>query len=197
MSWTTGTQAELLAANTTIPASYNTFTSAQYIGPAVATNSNGYLPANFFSGVAGVGKTLLIKAYGILGTTSTPNLTVGVTLNTTSGTYNGSGILASTGANAMSSGVTTVPWELEVIATCTGTGSSGTFIADGKFQVMNALTTATAWVGARCSSSTANPNTALTISTDVAYYVELFATWGTSSASNLINVYSLAVMGLN
>ena len=196
MSWTTGTQAELLASNITIPSAYATFTSAEYIGPAVATNSSAYLPANFFMGVAGVGKTLNIKANGYYKCTATPTLVLGISLNTTSGTYNGSGILAQTPTMTLSSGVTGF-WSMDVLATCTGTGSSGTFLASGPVVMYSAVTTATAWNFGRCSSSTADPNTALTISTDVAYYVELFAAYGSSSASNQVNVYNVAVLGLN
>lgn len=195
MSWTTGTQAELLAANTSIPAAYASFTSAQYIGPSVT--GSGYLPANFFLPNTGVGKTLLVKAFGVLGTTATPTFTMGVSANTTQGTYNSSGVFAVTASTTLSSGVTTVPWALEVLITCTATGSSGSFLADGMLTIYNAVTTATAWNGARCSSSTANPNTGLTLSTEVAYYVELFASFGASSASNLVNVYNVAVLGLN
>ena len=122
---------------------------------------------------------------------------MGVTANTTQGTYNSSGIFATTAAVAMSSGVTNVPWDLEVLITCTATGASGTFLADGMFRVYNAITTATAWGGYRCSSSTANPNTALTLSTESAYYVELAGTFSASSASNAVQVYNVAVLGLN
>jgi hypothetical protein len=192
VSWTTGTQTECLAANTAAGTSYGTFTAAQYIG---APGGSAYLPANFFPLGQGIGKALLIKAYGVLSTTGTPNLTLGVSLNTPAqGTYNSSGVLAVTAATTQSSGVTNVPWELEVLATCTATGSSGALLADGMVRV---YPTGTSLIAARCSSSTANPNTALTISTEAAYYVELFAAWSASSASNAIQVYSVAVLGLN
>jgi hypothetical protein len=195
MSWTTGTQTECLSANTAVGSTFNTFTSAQYIGPSAT--AAGYLAANFFLPSYGAGKTLLVKAFGILGTTGTPNLTVGLSANTTQGTYNSSGQLATTAAVAQSSGVTTVPWELDVLITCVSTGSSGTFLSDGMFKVYNAITSATAWGAYRCSSSTANPNTAYTLSTETAYYLELFATWGTSNSANLIQCYNIAVLGIN
>lgn len=195
MSWTTGTQTEALSANQAVGNNFNNFTSAQYIGPDPSASA--YLPANFFLPAYGKSKSIYVKAFGILGTTSTPNLTVGLSGNTTQGTYNSSAIFATTGAVAMSSGVTTVPWELDVIITCSATGSSGAFLSDGMFKVYNAVTTATAWGGYRCSSSTANPNTAVTISTESAYYLELFATWGSGSSSNLIQCYNIAVLGLN
>ena len=117
-----------------------------------------------------------------------------VSLNTTQGTYNASGILATTPATAQGSGESNVPWELEVLATCTATGASGVMLADGLFKV---YPTGTTLIAARCSSSTANPNTGLTISTESAYYVELAGTWSSSSSSNAVQVYNVAVIGLN
>ncbi len=191
MSWTTGTQTEALSANSANGTSFATFTSAQYIG---ATTGAAYLPANFFLPATGTGKSLLVKAHGIISTTGTPNFTMAVTANTTQGTYNSSGILATTAATAQGSGETNVPWELEVIITCATTGGSGTFLADGIWKV---YPTGTSLIAARCSSSTANPNTALTLSTESAYYVELAGTWSASSSSNAVQVYNLAVLGLN
>ena len=194
MSWTTGTQTEALGVNSAVGSAYSTSTTATSISPATGA---GYCPANFWLPSYGISKSLLVKAYGVLSTTSTPNLTLGITANTTQGTYNGSGILATTGTVAQSSGVTNIPWQLEVVISNVTTGSSGTFLADGMVIFFNAATTATAWGGARCSSSAANPNTAATLSTQSAYYIELFATWGTNSSSNTITCYSYAVLGLN
>jgi hypothetical protein len=140
-----------------------------------------------------VGKTLMVVAYGVISTTSTPNFTIGVTANTTQGTYNGSGVFATSAATAMASGASNQPWELQVLITCTATGGSGSFLADGMFKVYNG----TSLIAARVSSSTANPNTALTLSTEVAYYVELAGTWGTSSSSNTVQCYNVSVLGLN
>ena len=191
MSWTTGTQTEALAANTAVASAFSTFTSAQYVG---ATTSAAYLPANFFLPSLGVGKSILVKAFGVLSTTGTPNFTLAFSANTTQGTYNSSGILATTAATAMGSGVTNVPWEAEAIITCVSTGASGTFLSNGMFKVYSS---GTSLVAARLSSSQANPNTAMTLSTESAYYVEVAATWGASSASNTVTVYQTAVLGLN
>lgn len=191
MSWTTGTQAECLSANSAVGSSFATFTSAQYIG---ATTGAAYLPANFFLPMSGAGKSILVKAFGVLSDTATPNFTMAVSANTTQGTYNSSGVLATTAATAQGSGVTNVPWELEVVITCVSTGASGTFLSDGMFKVYSSGTTL---VAARCSSSTANPNTAVTLSTESAYYLELAGTWSASSSSNAVQVYQIAVIGLN
>jgi hypothetical protein len=193
MSWTTGTQTETLGANNANGTQLSNLSVVTAISPVSGT---GYCPANFWLPSYGVSKSLLVKAYGVLSTTATPTLTMAiygdVAISTPSGTP-----LATTGAVTMSSGVTNVPWSLEVIISNVTTGSSGTFLSDGMFTVYNAVTTATAWGGYRCSSSAANPNTASTLTTLSAYYIELAATFSAASTSNVIQVYSYVVLGLN
>lgn len=191
MSWTTGTQTEALScANVNGTALASSVTATQ-ISP---TEGAGYTPANFWLPTYGASKGLLVKAWGVLGTTSTPNLTLEVLANTTQGTRNASGILATTGAVAQAATVTNVPWELEVLISNVSTGSAGTALAMGMVKVYTASTTIQSM---RLSSSAANPNTAMTLNTQSAYYIELFGTWGTSSASNTIQVYGYTVLGLN
>lgn len=191
MSWTTGTQTEALAASNAVGTAYASSTTPTSVSPATGA---AYVPANFFLPSYGAAKSILLKAYGVLSTTSTPNLTLGVTANTTQGTYNGSGILATTGAVAMQSAVSNVAWDLELLITCVAAGATGTFLAFGR---LNIATGTTAVQSIRCSSSAANPNTAVTLSTQSAYYLEVFATWGTSSASNTLTVDQIATLGLN
>jgi len=191
MSWTTGLQTETLAVNTATGTAQNTFTSAQTITPVSAA---AYLPNGFYLPTYGVSKTILIKAFGVLSTTSTPNLTFGVSANTTQGTYNSGGILIVSATTATPSSITNAPWEFDGLITCTGTGASGTFIGFGLLKVHPTATTS--WA-VRVSSSTADPNTAVSLSTDVAYYIEPFAAWGTSNSSNSITVYNIATLGIN
>lgn len=191
MSFTTGTQTEALSANAAVGSAYNTSTTPVIVSTAA---SAGFVPANFFLPSYGAAKSLLVKAYGVLSTTSTPNLTMEVLADTTQGTRNSSGILATTSTLAQGSGVTNVPWDLEVLVSCASTGASGSFLGMGMFRVYNSATTINT---ARCSSSAANPNTGLTLSTQSAYYIELAATWGTNSASNSLTLYGYTVLGLN
>jgi hypothetical protein len=191
MSFTTATQTEALSASSANGSAYSTSTTPTLINPAAAS---AYLPANFWLPTYGIAKAVLVKAWGVLSTTSTPNLTFELLANTTQGTRNSSGIVATTGAVAQASSVTNVYWDLEVYLSCASTGGSGTVLAIGSANVQTA-TTATQKM--RMSSSTANPNTALTLSTQSAYYLELFATWGTNSASNTITCYGLTALGLN
>ena len=190
MSWTTGTQTETLGINSAVGTALANTTTATSVSPATGA---GYTPANFWLPTYGISKSLLVKAFGVLSTTSTPNLTLGISGNTTQGTYNSSGILATTGAVAQASSVTNVPWELDVLISNVTTGSSGTFLAGGCVKVYTASTTIQTM---RISSSASNPNTAATLSTQSAYYIELFATWGSASSSNTLTVYDYAVIGL-
>lgn len=191
MSWTTGTQAECIGSSTAVGTAYASSASATAVSPATGA---GYCPVSFFLPSYGQAKRLWVKATGVLSTTGTPNLTVGVTANTTQGTYNSSGILATSAVTAQASSVTNVPWDLDVMISCVTTGASGTFLSFGKFVVYTASTTEQMM---RVSSSTANPNTAFTLSTQTAYYIEMFATWGTSSSSNTLTVYDYSVYGMN
>jgi hypothetical protein len=201
MSWTTGTQTEALSlANINGTALANS-SATGVISPAEGA---AYTPANFWLPTYGASKGLLVKCHGVLSTTATPTLTIGVVTDTTLGTppanltSGTAGVLATTGAVTMGT-VTNIPWELEVIISCVTTGSSATFLADGIFKTYDAVTTATAWHAARCSSSTANPNTTSTASsgTTSAYYIEVAALWSAASASNTIQVYAHTVLGLN
>jgi hypothetical protein len=197
MSWTTGTQAECLGSSSSVGSALANSTTVTCVQPA---SGSGYLPANFFLPSYGPAKRVWVKASGVLSTTSTPNLTFAVLADSTLGTppanltSGTSGVLATTGAVAQASSVTNVPWELEVQFSCVTTGSSGTFLADGIVRVYTASTTIQSM---RISSSTANPNTAATLSTVSAYYIELGALWGTASASNTLTVYDYSVFGTN
>jgi hypothetical protein len=189
MSWTTGTQTEALSANTVVSTAF-TGTSAAAVQMA---SGAGYCPANFWLPSYGAAKSLLVKAFGVLSTTTGTNaLTLGVTGNTTQGTYNSSAIFAATAAVNQTASLTNVPWDLEVLLTEVTGGSSGTFLADG---IMRVYPTTSSLLASRCSSSTANPNTAVTISTQSAYFIELYALWG--AASNSLTVYNYTVLGLN
>lgn len=197
MSFTTGTQTEALSVNPAVGSAYANSTSVTVISTAA---SAGFLPANFFLPSYGIAKGLLVRASGVLSVTGTPNLTMAVLANSTQNsppanlTSGTSGVLATTGTLAQGSGVTTVPWDLEVLLSCSAVGSAGTILAMGMLRVYNTATTINT---ARCSSSTANPNTAASLSTQTAYYIELGALWGTASSSNTITTYGYTVLGLN
>ncbi len=189
MSWLTGTQAEVVSSSSAVGSAYANSTVATAVSPA---SGAAFLPANFFLPSYSTAKRVWVHAYGVLSTTGTPNLTVGLTLNTTQGTYNSGGIIATSAATGQASGASNALWELDVMISCVAAGSSGSALAAGAFSFPTTTTGA-----ARVSSSAANPNTAFTFNTQSAYYLEMFATWGTASASNTLQVYDYCVLGLN
>lgn len=193
MSFTTGTQTECLGANSAVGTALASSSAVALITPPSAA---GFLPANFFLPSYGPAKSIRVKAAGVLGTTGTPNLTIEVLANSTLASRNSSGILATTAATAQASSVTNVPWDLECTISCVTTGTTATLLSFGMFRVYTATT---AVQGIRLSSSTANPNTAysLTGGSVGAYYVELSGLWSAASASNTIQVYTYTVEGLN
>lgn len=192
MSWTTGTQTEALSSNWFNGSAAASFTAAQCIGSVAGA---AYLPANFFQTTYGIGKSIFAKFFGVMSCTATPTFSMGVSANSTQGTYNGSAVVAVTPlTSVLPASGTNMPWELEVIIACSNAGASGTLLADGKFRLDS---TATAPYHYRVSSSTANPNTALTISTESAYYLEVFGTFSASNAGNSMTVYNGFVLGLN
>lgn len=194
MSWTTGTQTEALSCANVNGTALANSTTASVISPAEGA---AYAPANFWLPTYGASKGLLMKAYGVLSTTGTPNLTLEVAFDSTQGTRNASGIVATTGAVAQATTVTNVPWDLEVLISNVSTGPTANFLAMGMVRVYTASTTIQSM---RISSSAANPNTAFafgSLGTQSAYYIELCGTWGTASASNTITVYGYSVLGLN
>jgi len=202
MSWTTGTQTEALSSASANSTAFTGTSAAAVILPTGAA----FLPANFWlPSYSAPGKSLLVKAHGVLSTTTGTNaLTLAVTANTTQGsltaanlTAGTAGILATTGAVNQTASLTNVPWELEVVIANVTPGGSGTntFLSDG---IMKVYPTTSTLLASRCSSSTANPNTTVSIGssgTQAAYYVELGALWG--AASNSLTVYSFIVLGLN
>lgn len=189
MSFVTGTQTEALSANSAVGTALASSSAVALISPP---SGAAWLPANFVQPSYGQSKAILVKAWGVLSTTATPTLIIEVLANTTQGTRNSSGILAVTPATTMGSGVTNVPWSLDVLITAATTGASASFLGMGTFDVGT-----TSIIRARCSSSTANPNTGLTLSSQSAYYIELSGTWSAASASNTIQVYGYTVLGLN
>jgi hypothetical protein len=191
ISFTLGTQTEALSSAS---ANSTAFTASGAAAAVLLPTGAAFLPANFWPpSYSGVGKSLLIKAHGVLSTTTGTNaLTFGITANSGQATYNAAGIIATTGAVNQTASLTNVPWELEVIAVASATGGSGTILADG---IMKVYPTTSTLLAMRCSSSAANPNTALSLDTRNAFYVEMFANWG--AASNSISAYSFIVLGLN
>lgn len=148
------------------------FTSAVDISQA----PNYTLPANF-SQLAGA--TLFrFTAGGVLSSTGTPTYNLGFYYGAVAGTA-----LATTGAIATASGVTNVPWRMELITHIRTLGTSGTSMSQGTYHLG---TTVAAW------ATTPMPPTALanvTVDTTAAKALTVGATCSASSASNTITCH--------
>lgn len=136
------------------------------------------LPANFLQ----PGSALRLTAFGVFSTTATPTLLLGFYYGGVAGVA-----LAATGAITTGSGVTNVPWRLELTTTVRTTGSSGTAMSQGIFGMGTGVG---AW------NFLPLPNTALatvSIDTTAAKALTVGAQWSASSASNTVTCHGFYV----
>lgn len=139
------------------------------------------LPANFL----GAGSALKFTAYGVFSTTATPTLLLGVYYGGVAGTA-----LAATTATTTGSGVTNVPWRLELHTTVRTTGSSGTAISQGFVDLGTSVSAVTHVPLPQVALTT------VTVDTTAAKTLTVGAQWGTSSASNTITLHGFYVESL-
>lgn len=193
MSFTTGTQAELLyTLNTAV--TKNTYTTiAAYTGVA-GTNTVCAIPAGWLlnEGVNPVGRALYLKAFGTIANTGAATFANAINVNPTAGTSTGN-ITINTAYTPTAS--VTAGWFVEAWLTCTAFATSTcTFQCNGTATYMT--------VASGGAVSTAAPQqifngTFTGLDPRVQQYVELFGTWSASSASNTTTVQSMFLWGLN
>lgn len=141
------------------------------------------LPANFLQ----PGSALRFKAFGVLSTTGTPTILVGIYYGAVAGALP----LAASAAVTTSSGVTNVPWRIELDTFIRSTGTSGTAMSSGFFKHGSAVST--------YNDEVPVPATALatvTIDTTAAKALTVGAQWGTQSASNTITLHGFSIESL-
>ena len=136
------------------------------------------LPANFLQ----AGSALKFSAHGQFSTTGTPTLLIGVYYGGVAGTA-----LAATVATTTGSGVTTVPWRLELDTTIRTTGTSGTAMSNGLWYLGTSVTAATFAPIPQVAPTT------VTVDTTAAKTLTIGAQWGTSSASNTIQLHGFRI----
>lgn len=203
MSATTGTQAELLYA---MPASGNavsgvsttgTFTSLLLSQPNTGTAPAYALASYFFPNTYGVGRSLMIQGGGTYNTGSTTEtLTFNVYFDTIVGSTSAGVKIAGTGAMTgfQQTSQTNWGWMFDVLLTCTAVGPSATVNAIGKFHIGPANNAATA------SSSTVDyliGGPSATINTSTSYFIDVFAWFGATTASQNMTMNNFLVWGLN
>jgi len=155
-----------------------------------------FLPANFFAPGAGTTKGIRVTARGVFSTTATPQTlaALGVYANTTQGTSGTA--LGPLGVSTVSiASATNWWWTYELDIACTATGSSGTWLGMGLASFATAVNTSALAPNWYSAGST----TAVSLSTESAYFLEMAATWtnASTSATSSIQCVSYCVYGIN
>jgi|SRR6185437_6813392 len=198
MTFFSGTVSEVIYSMPAAGTALNTSTTKTVISSTGSASLPAFqLPTPLWQPSYAVGRGLRVNFGGTFGTTATPTLQIWLYLDTTQGTAGT--ILASTGAFTTASGVTNGSFygQVDIVATTQGLSSNvytEAVFANGFLSLGTANNAATAaattyMIGAPQSTVSYNP-----LSTN---YVEMWAQWGTSSASNTIQLTEFMVSGLN
>lgn len=191
-SFITGTSAEVLYASITTGTQLNTFTTEDNL---MKTLPACILPAGYFYNLGAAGKSIKIRAYYRVGTTTTPTMTFSTRLRTNR-TWAADGVVVSSAAITLGSTVTLAPVQMDFDIVCRAIvdGATGTTLA-----MIGMLTGGTAFAATGGGYSMPNANTAFTVTLDntVTQYVYLSAACGTSNAANLIQLEMIKVYGEN
>jgi hypothetical protein len=181
-------------------ADYNAFNSSAAEGSLLAgVNQQPVIPALYFDGLKGFGRSISLLARGVMGTTGTPTLIFQVRLGTTAGasTLTGSSVGVSASITTASA-VSNKWWELRLDLVCQTPGQgSGNTTLSGSGYVMSPGGFASPYV---YPLEPTTPDTATwtqTLDSTATQYLNLSATWGTSSPSNTITCKKLQLIGWN
>jgi hypothetical protein len=124
--------------------------------------------------LAGAGSMYRFKAGGIIANTSTPNLTIRLTVTNAAGTVS---TLSTTGALATVAITGTANWFIEAMIICTAYSATvGSFLTMGRFDYGQTTLLTT---GLNLPSTTLG-----SLDTTSYFALDAKATWGTSSSSN-------------
>ena len=142
------------------------------------------LPANF---VYSVGTAFTIKAFGVLSTTGTPTMILGVYYGGVGGTA-----LAVNTAATQGSGVTNVPWRLEYDLIFRSNGATAAAMGSGFVKFGSSVSA--------FSDEVPIPNVALAtvaVDTTAAKEIAIGATWSAASSSNTITLHGFKIWSDN
>lgn len=193
MSFYTGTSCETLY-TLTAAVTKNTYTTQACIGPLTATAPIPTIPAGFFGSVPnGIGRSLYLKVFGTIATTSAATFSPAIALDSTANTALNPITIYSTVAPTAS---VTAQWDVEAWITCSALGQSAgmTLQVNGKWTQASVASggalNATGWGASFAGSLTGlNPS--------IPYFVELFGTWSASAAGNTTTIQQMFLLGLD
>lgn len=195
MSFITGTNAELLYANTTAGTAKASFTSEVQINDTTGMGVQCHLAPDFFlPNPTAVGKGIRIVARGILSSTGTPTYTFTIRSGTAGNTT--AAILLGSAALTTGSGVSNQPFELQgdVFLVSQGAAGANSTVRGTGMLMCPGLATTIAGLGANASLTTP---TATTFDCSITNFINFNVTCSASSSSNTITLQSLQVYGLN
>jgi hypothetical protein len=196
VSFLTGTNVELLYANTAAGTAKNTFTSEVQINDTAGMGAQASLPAFFFpSSPTTAGKSLRIVARGIFSTTGTPTFTFTCRLGAAGSTS--AAIVLGSAALTTGSGVANQLFEFEGDVTLSApSGAAGANTTARGTGLIQSPGLASPFSGALFGGA-ASPGTVATVDTSITNYVNFNVACSVSSASNTITLLHLMVFGLN
>lgn len=195
MSFTTGTQAELLYTLTSA-ITKNTYTTiAAYTG-VLGTNTVCSIPPGLFKGGGSVpnpvGRALRVDIYGTIANTAAATFANAINVNPTAGTSTGN-ITINTAYTPTAS--VTAGWWVTAYLTCTAfLTSTMTLQCNGQVTYM---TIASGGAVSTAPSQQIFNGTFTGLDPRVEQYVELFGTWSASNAANTTTVQQMFLWGLN
>lgn len=196
MSFTTGTQSELVFADFVAGTALTNSITQTTISPRGNTTPLPFLPAGFFHPAYGTNKAIQFVARGVISTAASAQgtLTLGLYVAGSDTASVGTSTGAVTGAFTPSASLSGAIWEFRATLLCSAPGSTPNFNSMGTLQILPVAASATS-VGAGVGGTGTTSNAGL--STEGAWYLQMVATWGTASASNSITHYQTEVWGLN
>lgn len=195
MSFLTGTNCELIYANTTAGTAKASFTSEVQINDTSGMGVQAHIPPDFFLPNQGqAGRGLGIIARGVLSSTGTPTYTFTIRSGTAGNTS--AAILLGSAALTTGSGVSNQPFELrgEVFLVSQGAAGANSSVRGTGMIICPGLATTIAGVGANASLTTP---VATTFDCSITNFINFNVTCSASSASNTITLSSLQLYGLN
>lgn len=202
MSFITGTNKELLYANTSVGATLATFTTEAQLNTTATMGVQAKLSPDFWpANQNSVGRAIQILARGTIASTATPTYTFTVR-GGAAGNITTAPILAGTGAVATISGATTSAWVFEAVCVLKAIGAAGansTLFTVGRLDSNAFSGTANTSVagGLTTAGTLVAPGTVTTLDTSITNYINFNVACSASSASNTVTLQQLLVYGLN
>lgn len=194
MSFLTGTNLELIYANTASGTAKASFTSEVLINDTTGMGGQAQLPPNFWVPFYGEDKVIRIVARGILSSTGTPTYTFSTRLGAAGSTS--AAIVLGSAALTTGSGVANQIFEFEGDVIMRSIGAAG---ANSTVQGLGLITSpglASPFAYALFGGA-ASPGTVATLDTSITNFVNFNVACSASSSSNSIQLLQLEVWGLN